>query len=55
MTYIPAACLALALDESGQPVILPSGDRLCCHRTAGHFPRTAHADLDDDGREVEWR
>jgi hypothetical protein len=35
-------------------VVLPSGDRLCCHRTWGHFPRWPHADQDGNGQLVEW-
>lgn len=53
---IPTTCCAIALDENGQPVILPqSGERLCCARRTGHFPRSLHADRDDEGRLVEWR
>lgn len=33
----------------------PDALRLCCHRTAGHFPRYPHADQDDNGQLVEWR
>lgn len=57
MSYgIPTTCCAIALDENGQPVILPeSGERLCCTRRTGHFPRSLHADRDDEGRLVEWR
>lgn len=46
MTALPAPCMALALDEDG--------GRLCCHRTAGHYPRSLHADYDDNGNLVEW-
>ena len=52
---IPEPCMALATREDGHPVILPSGERLCCNRTSGHFPRSLHADQDDDGNLVEWR
>ena len=48
-----AVCMALARDAGGALIILPSGDRLCCHRGAGH--RTPHADQDDNGQQVEWR
>jgi hypothetical protein len=47
-----ACCMDLMRDSEGKLVILPSGERLCCHRGAGH--RGLHADLDDDGQEVEW-
>jgi hypothetical protein len=52
--YVKVPCMAVALDEDGEPVILPSGCRLVCGRTQGHFPRTPHADCDDDGNLVEW-
>jgi hypothetical protein len=52
---IPAPCMVIARTPDGQPVVLPSGERLCCHRTAGHFPRWPHADQDDNGQMVEWR
>lgn len=52
---IPEPCKALLLHDDGSPLILPSGDRLCCNRTAGHYPRSLHADQDDDGKLVEWR
>ncbi len=55
MTVIPEPCMAIATDESGNPIVLPSGDRLVCHRTAGHYPRWPHADQDDNGQLVEWR
>ena len=47
-----AICMDLARDAGGALIILPSGDRLCCHRAAWH--RGPHADLDDGGQEVQW-
>jgi hypothetical protein len=47
-----AFCMDLARDTAGELIILPSGDRLCCHRGAGH--RGLHADMDDNGQEVQW-
>lgn len=44
----------LAKDADGNVIVQPSGDRLCCRRTYGHFPRTAHADQDDNGQTREW-
>jgi hypothetical protein len=53
--YLPEPCKAIALHHDGTPVLLPSGERLCCTRTYGHFPWIPHADQDDDGKLVEWR
>lgn len=52
---VPQPCTDIAVDADGAPVVLVSGERLCCGRTDGHFPRHPHADLDDGGRLVEWR
>jgi hypothetical protein len=52
---IPQPCMEFARTSDGQPVALPSGERLCCRRTAGHFPRWPHTDLDDQGQLREWR
>jgi hypothetical protein len=44
---VPQPCMDLAST--------PDAQRLCCHRTSGHFPRQPHADQDDSGQLVEWR
>jgi hypothetical protein len=51
---VAVPCMDIATGADGQPVILPSGDRMCCRRIDGHFPRSAHADQDDDGQLREW-
>lgn len=51
---VPVPCCDLARDEGGEPVVLPSGERLCCTRRAGHRRYSLHADRDDDGQLIEW-
>jgi hypothetical protein len=52
---VPQVCCELKRDENGKVIVQPSGERLCCSRTWGHYPRYPHASHDDEGRLVEWR